>query len=137
MEQKPNPYLDDVVTFRHFYVRKVMLVKYSHGFVAMPGGFGTLDEILECLTLIQTGKVEDFPVVLFGSDYWRPFMDFLSGTLLNEGAIDPQDVTRLRVTDSADDTAEWIAEVARRRFGVKLPEPLAPIAWLGERGSRR
>lgn len=137
MEQKPNPYLDDVVTFRHFYVRKVMLVKYSHGFVAMPGGFGTLDEILECMTLIQTGKVEDFPVVLFGSDYWRPFMDFLSGTLLNQGAIDPHDVTRLRVTDSADDTAEWIAEVAKRRFGVKFPEPLAPISWLGERGSRR
>ena len=71
-EQAPNPYLDRWITFRHFFVRKVMLVKYSYAFVALPGGFGTLDEIFETATLIQTGKILDFPLVLVGRDFWRP-----------------------------------------------------------------
>ena len=76
-EQKPNPYLDRWVTFRHFFVRKVMLVKYSYAFVVMPGGIGTLDEFFETLTLIQTKKIESFPVILFVKDYWRPLVEFL------------------------------------------------------------
>src|ERR1700687_2991816 len=75
-EQKPNPYLDKWVTFRHFYVRKLMLVKYSYAFIVMPGGFGTLDEIFETATLIQTRKIEDFPLVLMGKNYWQPLLDF-------------------------------------------------------------
>ena len=76
-EQQPNPYLDHWVTFRHFYVRKVMLVKYSYAFIALPGGFGTLDETFEIATLVQTGKVKEFPIVLMGRDYWRPLTDFV------------------------------------------------------------
>src|SRR5262245_20974346 len=77
-EQKPNPYLDRLVTFKHFFVRKVMLVKYSYAFVVMPGGFGTLDELFEALTLIQTKKIVEFPVILMGRTYWSPILDFLS-----------------------------------------------------------
>jgi len=76
-EQRPNPYLDRWITFRHFYVRKVMLVKYSYAFVALPGGFGTLDEMFEVATLVQTGKVKEFPIVLLGQEYWRPLTDFV------------------------------------------------------------
>src|SRR4249919_1864480 len=81
-EQKPNPYLDQWVTFRHFFVRKLMLVKYSYAFIAMPGGFGTLDEIFETATLIQTHKIKDFPLVLVGKEYWQPMLDFLLGRLV-------------------------------------------------------
>ena len=76
-EQRPNPYLDRWITFRHFFVRKLMLVKYSYAFIALPGGFGTLDEIFEVATLIQTSKIKQFPLVLMDTEYWRPFMDFL------------------------------------------------------------
>src|SRR5439155_17957452 len=75
-EQRPNPYLDRWITFRHFFVRKVMLVKYSYAFIALPGGFWTLDEITETATLIQTGKISNFPVVLMGTEFWKPFVDF-------------------------------------------------------------
>ena len=90
-EQKPNPYLDRWVTFRHFFVRKLMLVKYSYAFIAMPGGFGTLDEIFETATLIQTHKIKDFPLVLVGKEYWRPLLDFLRGRLVEAKTIDPID----------------------------------------------
>src|ERR1700693_432854 len=86
-EQKPNPYLDKFVEFHYFFVRKLMLVKYSYGFVAAPGGFGTLDELFEVATLIQTGKIKDFPVVLLGVEYWSPLLDFLRQSLLANAAI--------------------------------------------------
>ena len=82
VEQMPNPYLDRWITFRHFFVRKVMLVKYSYAFVALPGGLGTLDEIFETATLIQTAKIRRFPLVLMGTDFWAPLMHFLQGRLL-------------------------------------------------------
>ena len=88
-QQQPNPYLDRWVTFRHFYVRKTMLVKYSYAFIAMPGGFGTLDEVFETATLIQTHKVQNFPLVLMGRDYWRPLIDFFRERLLPAKTIDP------------------------------------------------
>jgi uncharacterized protein (TIGR00730 family) len=132
-EQAPNAYLDRVVTFRHFYVRKVMLVKYSYGFVAMPGGYGTLDEIAECATLIQTGKIADFPIVMVGRDYWTPLIRYLRDTLLSEGAIDESDVARLIVTDSPEEAARLIADTAKRRFAVDLGAPLGRAAWLGEK----
>src|SRR5689334_14667724 len=99
-EQKPNPYLDKWVEFRYFFVRKMMLVKYSYGFVAAPGGFGTLDELFEVATLIQTGKIKNFPVVLLGVGYWSPLIEFIRGSLLMNAAINPQDVEHLLVTDS-------------------------------------
>lgn len=134
-EQQPNPYLDRFVEFRHFYVRKVMLVKYSYGFVAMPGGYGTLDEVAECATLIQTGKIADFPLVLVGRDFWAPLGDFLRGTLLREGTIGPEDLGRLVVTDSAEEAVQHIARAARSRFDLDLGAPRHGSRWLGEGNS--
>ncbi len=118
LEQKPNPYLDHWITFKHFYVRKVMLVKYSYAFIAMPGGFGTMDEVFETVTLIQTGKIADFPVVLLDSGYWDPLVRFMRETLLREGTIDPADLGLIDVMDSPQAAVNRIKEVAMRRFGL-------------------
>jgi uncharacterized protein (TIGR00730 family) len=118
-EQKPNAYLDKWVEFRYFFVRKLMLAKYSYGFVAMPGGFGTLDEFFEVETLIQTGKIQNFPVVLMGVDYWSPLIQFLNSTLLKNGAIDAEDIKRLVVTDSPAEAVDHIRTCAIDKFGLK------------------
>jgi len=102
LEQKPNAYLDRFVEFEHFFVRKVMLVKYSRAFVVMPGGFGTLDEIFETITLMQTNKLEDFPIVAMGGDFWERLGDFIRNTLLTEGTISPPDLDLIHSTDSVD-----------------------------------
>ncbi len=117
-EQKPNRYLDRWVEFRYFFVRKLMLAKYSYGFVAMPGGFGTLDELFEVATLIQTGKMKDFPVILMGIDYWTPLLQFLSG-VEQAGAIGLEDFNRLFVTDSPADAAGYIRKCAIEQFGLQ------------------
>lgn len=101
-EQKLNEYVDVSVEFRYFFVRKVMLVKYSSAFVVMPGGFGTMDEIFETATLIQTRTIQDFPVILMGSDYWSPLIDFLRETSIVEGTISLEDLGQLTITDSPD-----------------------------------
>src|SRR5215467_13517781 len=97
-EQKPNPYLDRWVTFHHFFVRKVMLVKYSYAFVALPGGFGTLDEIFETATLVQTGKIKEFPIVLVVKEFWQPLVEFLRTRPLAFATIAATDLERLVVT---------------------------------------
>jgi uncharacterized protein (TIGR00730 family) len=102
-EQGSNAYLDIGVTFHHFYVRKTMFVKAAEGFVVFPGGFGTADELFESLTLIQTGKVEHFPVVLFGSEYWKPLLDWIRDSALPQGTISPEDLNLLTVTDDPKD----------------------------------
>ena len=131
-EQRPNPYLDRFVTFRHFFVRKLMLIKYSYAFVALPGGFGTLDEVFETATLIQTRKIREFPLVLMGRDFWHPLMDFMTGRLLAEGTIDLADLSRLFVTDSPETAVAAITDVARRQFGLTYG-PRARRRWfLGE-----
>jgi uncharacterized protein (TIGR00730 family) len=117
-EQLPNPYVDTSLEFRYFFVRKVMLVKYSYAFVALPGGFGTLDEIFETATLIQTGKIRNFPLVLLGRDFWEPLLEFLRERLLRAGAIDPQDVDRLLVTDDVDEAVATIRDVGLKEFGL-------------------
>jgi uncharacterized protein (TIGR00730 family) len=123
-EQRPNPYLDLVITFRYFFVRKVMLVKYSYAFIAFPGGFGTLDEILETATLIQTGKIRDFPIVLMGVDYWTPLLEFMRDTLVPAGTIDPQDPDVFMLTDSAEEAVTYIRDVATLRYGLTYgPRP--------------
>ena len=123
VEQKPNAYLDRWITFRHFFVRKVMLVKYSYAFVALPGGFGTLDEIFETATLIQTGTIQNFPIVLVGRDFWRPLTDFLHGPLERMGLIDPRDADRIIVTDSAAEAVEAVRDIAIPGFGLRYRVP--------------
>jgi uncharacterized protein (TIGR00730 family) len=114
-EQAPNDYLDIEHTFEHFYARKVAFVKPSEGFVIFPGGFGTLDELFEALTLIQTGKVRHFPVVLVGSDYWGGLVAWLRDRLLREGMISPSDVELLHVTDDPQEAVDLVVECFERR----------------------
>jgi uncharacterized protein (TIGR00730 family) len=122
-EQRSNPYIDLALTFRHFYARKTMFVKAAEGFVIFPGGFGTLDELFESLTLIQTGKVLHFPVVLFDTGYWRPLVDWIERRPLAEGMVSPEDVALLLLTDDASEAVETIVECYDRRCAG---EPAAP-----------
>ena len=117
-EQKPNAFLDRWVAFPDFFVRKLMLIKYSYAFIALPGGFGTLDEIFETTTLIQTGKIQDFPLVLMGKEYWMPLLDFLRERLLAQKTVDACDIDRILVTDSAEDAVRGIKDIAMTRFGL-------------------
>ncbi|MGE0459820.1 MAG: TIGR00730 family Rossman fold protein [Vicinamibacterales bacterium] len=133
-EQAPNPYLDDMVTCHYFFVRKVLLLKYSYAFVVLPGGFGTLDELTEALTLIQTGKIEQFPVVLMGRDYWTPFLD-MSQRMIEAGTIAPHDLDLMCVTDSVDEAMAHIEEKAVLRFGLARRRR-RPSVLLGERRRR-
>ena len=107
-EQAPNRYLDRFVEFDHFFVRKVMLVKYSCAFVILPGGFGTLDEFFETLTLIQTGKIERFPVVMMGTDYWGKLRTFVEDSLLGHRTINRGDLRLIHLTDSVEETVASI-----------------------------
>ncbi len=114
-EQDSNPYLDLSLTFRHFYARKVCFVKPAEGFVIFPGGFGTLDELYESLTLIQTGKVSNFPVILFDSDYWGEMVDWIKGELLTDGMISPEDLDLLAVTDDTREAVELVVDCYEQR----------------------
>lgn len=116
--QAPNNYLDDLITFRYFFVRKVMLVKYSYAFVVFPGGFGTLDEIFEALTLIQTEKIRDFPVILIGSDFWSPLVQFMHDRLVAQQTISEPDFRLLHLMDSPAEALEALRDMAIRRFGL-------------------
>ena len=107
-DQSSNPYLTVSIKFRYFFVRKMMFVKYSDAFIIFPGGFGTLDELFESLTLIQTHKIHNFPVVLFGSAYWKEMLDWLRGPMLAEGKIVEDDFRRLHVTDTPSEVVEII-----------------------------
>lgn len=129
-EQEPNVYLDRWVTCRHFFVRKVLLFKYSYAFVALPGGMGTMDELFEALTLIQTGKIENFPVVLIGSSYWRLLVDFLTHMVI-EQMIEAKDLKLLLVTDDLDEAIAYLDRNALQQFGLRRRVP-QPSWWLGE-----
>ena len=128
-EQKPNPYIHKMLEFRYFFVRKTMLVKYSYGFVVMPGGVGTMDELFEALTLIQTGKIQNFPVVLMGRHYYQPLMEFLQD-MIREKTISPTDLDLLLVTDSVDEAVSHIEHHAINRFGFR--RVFRPLRVLGE-----
>jgi uncharacterized protein (TIGR00730 family) len=131
-EQRPNAYLDHHVLMNHFFVRKVLLFKYSYAFVILPGGFGTMDECFEALTLIQTGKIHDFPLVVMDRVYWRNLQELLDD-MLKAGTIDSSDLRLLYHADSVEDAMTAISS-AIRRFGI-LPRP-APSKILRERGCR-
>jgi len=122
-EQHENPYLDIDLTFSHFYARKTMFVKAAEGFVIFPGGFGTFDELFESLTLIQTGKVLHFPVVLFDSGYWSPMLDWVRSRSLAEGMVSPEDLELLHVTDDAEDAVDKIVDCYERRCASMPAEP--------------
>ena len=123
-EQGLNPYCDLSMTFKHFYARKTMFVKAAEGFVIFPGGFGTLDELFESLTLIQTGKVLDFPVVLFGSDFWEELLEWVREEALADGMISPEDVRLLHVTDDPAEAVRVIVDAYDERNN--RPSPAEP-----------
>jgi hypothetical protein len=131
-EQRPNAYLDRYVTMRYFFVRKVLLVKYSYAFVALPGGFGTMDELFESLTLIQTGKIQNFPVVLMGCAYWRRLREFLDD-MVAAGTINREDLSLLCCTDSVEEAVAHLREKAVKSFGLKRVVR-RPWRVLGEHG---
>ncbi|MFC1412755.1 TIGR00730 family Rossman fold protein [Streptacidiphilus sp. N1-12] len=119
-EQGLNQYVDLGLNFRYFFVRKTMFVKYSQGFIVLPGGFGTLDELFEALTLVQTHKVTRFPVILFGVDYWSGLVDWVKRTVIAEGKASAADLELIQLTDSVDEAMK-ILEDAARRNGVQNP----------------
>ena len=128
VEQSPNPYLDRWVTCRHFFVRKVLLFKYSYAFVALPGGVGTMDEVFEALTLVQTRKIDRFPIVLIGTTYWSPLRDLLQ-RLVEEGAMAAEDLQLLFTTDDVEEAAGYLQRNAIDRFALRRP---TASRWLGE-----
>jgi uncharacterized protein (TIGR00730 family) len=130
-EQAPNDYLDTMIEFDHFYVRKLMLTKYSYAFVVLPGGFGTMDELFEVLTLIQTGKVQDFPVALMGRDFYEPGIAQLR-RMAERKTIDEGDLDRLIVSDDPAEVVDRITDVAMGRFGLTYGPRVKPRWWLGE-----
>ncbi|RMD83610.1 MAG: TIGR00730 family Rossman fold protein [Candidatus Dadabacteria bacterium] len=125
-EQKPNPYLDRWVTLHYFFVRKVMLVRYSCAFVVLPGGFGTLDEVFETATLMQTGKIADFPIILMGTDYWAPLLDFLAGRMVREGTIAASDLEILSPTDSVEEAVALIEASVGGHRAARAGAPAQP-----------
>ena len=131
VEQQPNKYLDRHVVLQHFFVRKTLLIKYSYAFVVMPGGAGTLDELFEALTLIQTGKINNFPIVIMGTDYWLETLAFIQ-KMAREGMIAPKDVDLIYATDSVDDALVHIRQRAIEPFGLKHVAR-RHLRWLGER----
>ena len=131
VEQQPNPYVDRVMTFRHFFVRKVMLVKHSVGFVALPGGLGTFDEMFEAANLIQTGTIVRFPIVLLGTEFWEPILAVLRDRLLGAHTVDAIDLDELLVTDSVSACLAHIRAVSADLgivTGDRAPESPAPDA---------
>jgi uncharacterized protein (TIGR00730 family) len=114
-EQKGNPYVNLAVDFRYFFVRKTMFVKFCDGFVIFPGGFGTLDEMFEALTLVQTRKINRFPILLYGASYWKGLLDWVVDTMLESGAISPEDMNLLIVTDSLEEIRDSMVECYKKR----------------------
>lgn len=129
-EQSANPYLDKFVTLRYFFVRKVLLLKYSYGFIIFPGGFGTMDEFFETLTLIQTNKIEDFPIVIMGKAYYQPLLEYMQ-FMIQEGTISPEDLNLLLFTDDPDEAIAHIRHFIEKNYKI-LPKK-KPLWWMFER----
>jgi hypothetical protein len=122
-EQGTNTYVERAINFRYFFVRKTMFVKYSTAFIVFPGGYGTMDELFEALTLIQTGKVKNFPVVLFGRAYWGGLADWLRDTVAAERKIAPDDLDLFHVTDHPAEAVGWILQARDKRASEPVEEP--------------
>lgn len=132
IEQKPNAYLDKWVYVKHFFLRKVLLVKYSYAFVVMPGGYGTLDEYFEALTLIQTHKIENFPIIIFGREYHKELLAHIE-LMRDNSTIGENDDRLFLVTDSIEDAKELIRQKCIEQFGLKPEQEVKPLKWLFER----
>jgi hypothetical protein len=133
-EQPTNVYLDRCVRMHYFFARKTLLVKYSYAFIVMPGGAGTLDELFEALTLIQTGKIKNFPIVIMGTDYWKELLHFIE-TMAQRGMIAAKDLSLIYATDSVDEAIAHIQSKAIEPFGLKrVTRPRRALPWLGEQG---
>src|SRR5215813_9433853 len=133
-DQSSNIYLDRCVRLHYFFVRKALLIKYSYDFIFIPVGVGRLDELFEALTLIQTGKIKDFPIVIMGTDYWRHLIDFIQ-EMAQRGKISSSDLKLIYATDSVDEAIAHIRTKAIERFGLKRVAHLRRhFPWLGERG---
>ncbi len=130
-EQKPNPYMHKWVTIRYFFVRKVLLLKYSYAFVILPGGWGTMDEMFETLTLIQTGVIHNFPVLLMGTDYYQPLWNYLQG-MVEKGTISEKDLQYIHFSDDVEAGMEHIRSYIADNY--KIRKKMRPISWLLERG---
>jgi uncharacterized protein (TIGR00730 family) len=131
-EQKENPYVQASVEFKYFFVRKTLLVKYSYAFVIMPGGWGTMDEMFEALTLIQTGKIQEFPVVLFGKNYWKNLIE-LTEDMIENKTISTTDIKEyLLITDSVDEAVTHIKKHTVGKFGLRRKRVFKARKWLGE-----
>lgn len=132
-EQHLNPYVDRSVTMRYFFTRKTILVKYSYAFVVLPGGAGTMDEMFETMTLIQTGKIRNFPIILMGKDYWQPLMDFVYH-MAEAGMISPADPDLIFFTDDVADAVAHLQRHAVRQFGLRRQKMPKPHVIFGEKG---
>ena len=130
-EEQPNAYLDHSATTRYFFVRKVLLFKYSYGFVALPGGFGTMDELFEALTLVQTRKIHSFPIVLMGTDYWKRLLHLVQN-MIDERAIDPGEIDTWLTTDDLEEAIRHIRKYAIDEFGLRKRRRLRPSRLLRE-----
>lgn len=129
-EQKENPYVDKFVNMRYFFVRKVLLVKYSYAFVIMPGGFGTMDELFETLTLVQTKKISSFPIVVMGMDFFEPLKKYIE-FMVSEGTISPEDTSLILFTDDTDEALSHIRQYISKNY--KAVKRNKPLWWLFER----
>jgi uncharacterized protein (TIGR00730 family) len=132
MEQHPNPYLDKWVNIKYFFVRKTLLLKYSYAFVVMPGGFGTLDEYFEALTLIQTKMINEFPIVIFDSAFHKELIEHIE-LLKREQTISPDDTNLFLVTDSVDEAVAYIQKNSIAKFNLQPEKPKKPFKWLLEK----
>ncbi len=130
-EQKPNPYLDRWVNIRYFFVRKTLLMKYSYAFIVMPGGFGTMDEFFEALTLVQTKVVQSFPIIVFCKDFHKKLTEYIEH-LKAAGTISPEDTHLILLTDSIEEAIEYLKVKSIEQFGLKYAQP-KPLGWLFER----
>ncbi len=131
MEQKPNPYLDKWVSIRYFFVRKTLLIKYSYAFVVMPGGFGTLDEYFEALTLIQTKKINEFPIIIFDTTFHKELVAHIE-MMKSKGTISAGDSNFFLVTDSIDEAVEYLKQNSINKFNLRTEKPYKPFKWLFE-----
>lgn len=131
-EQKPNPYMDKWVTIRYFFIRKTLLTKYSYAFVVLPGGFGTLDEYFEAVTLIQTRKISEFPIVILDKAFYQNIIEHIE-LMKSEGTISPEDMNLFFFTDNIDEAVNYIQNNTIKRFNLQPEKPFHPFRWLFER----